>query len=149
MELPFYQCLLQQAREEGKTAYRASILIPNNGQVLLLQHPDELLADLYELPHHSVTEEESLERTITREVRSITGLAVRSITKYLGHLDFWIHTTDQHARDFSFVVDVATPENIRLNGHKNYAWANKETIIKFSITTHTRHALRRYWNILI
>jgi 8-oxo-dGTP diphosphatase len=115
--------LTTTAKAEGIQQFVVGAVVQEEGNVLLLQRPDDdFMGGIFELPSGKVEPGEGLDDAVKREVEEESGLTVTALREYLGHFDY-TSGSGKHSRQFNFAVDVATSEPVELTEHEAYLWA--------------------------
>ncbi|MDT5032849.1 MAG: 8-oxo-dGTP diphosphatase [Actinoplanes sp.] len=115
--------LIVEADHDGIQQLVVGAVVGHDGQVLLLQRPQEdFMGGILELPSGKVEANETLDAALVREVKEETGLEVNALRVYLGSFDY-PSGSGKKSRQFNFAVDVTTPGPIELQEHDAYQWA--------------------------
>lgn len=116
--------LTAAATADGVQQVVVGAVIRDGNAVLLLRRPQtDFMGGIWELPSGKTEPGETLQAALIREVAEETGLQVTAITAYLGHFDYQ-SASGNHSRQFSFAVEVADPEPVRLTEHDGFDWAD-------------------------
>jgi 8-oxo-dGTP diphosphatase len=136
-----YQYLVSRAVEEGIDRYVVAALAFRQGEVLLLRRKaDDFMGGLYELPSGRVDGQETLVEALDRETHEETGCSVTAITGYLGAFDYE-SKSGRKTRQFTFLVDLAGTDSVRLTEHDAYVWASPTTLRDIGVSDSVRTLL--------
>lgn len=114
--------LTAEADRNGVQQFIVGAVVQHGGKVLLLQRPrDDFMGGIFELPSGKVEAGEALDAALVREVAEGTGLDVTAVGGYLGSFDY-VSGSGKRSRQFTFAVDVATPEPVALQEHDGHTW---------------------------
>lgn len=115
--------LTDDAADDGVQQLVVGAVIQHGTGVLLLQRPeDDFMGGILELPSGKVETGETLDAALVREVKEETGLDVSAIGDHLGTFDY-LSGSGRKSRQFTFAVEVTSPEPVRLQEHDAYQWA--------------------------
>jgi 8-oxo-dGTP diphosphatase len=122
IDLPTTDELTAQDTADGIQQQVVGAVIQDGDRVLLLQRPvDDFRGGTWELPSGKVDPGEGLDGALRREVAEETGLAVASVSAYLGAFEY-MSGSGKRTRQHTWAVAVE-PGEIRLTEHDGYAWA--------------------------
>lgn len=117
--------LVNQAKQDGIQKFVVGAYILQEGKMLLLRRSEteDFLPGIVELPSGGVDEGETLDAALHREVLEETGLAIKSLDKYVNAFDY-VSGSGKKARQFNFVVTIADYNQLKLNPqeHDAYYW---------------------------
>lgn len=114
--------LTAEADRNGVQQFIVGAVVQHGGKVLLLQRPrDDFMGGIFELPSGKVEAGEALDAALVREVAEGTGLDVTAVGGYLGSFDY-VSGSGKRSRQFTFAVDVATPEPVALQECDGHTW---------------------------
>ncbi len=140
-----YQKLIEEAKKQGINRYVVGAVIMKDSKVLLLQRPkDDFMGGIFELPSGKVEDGEDLGTALHREVEEETGLKIKEIKKYLDHFDYE-SKSGKKTRQFSFVVTMEEPFEIKLEEHDSYVWASKDELQEYPVTDSVKQILSSCW----
>jgi 8-oxo-dGTP diphosphatase len=123
VDTSFLDHLCAKATADGVQQLVVGAVVADRESVLLLQRPvDDFMGGIFELPSGKVEAGEALDVALRREVEEETGLAVAEIGDYLGSFDY-TSGSGKKTRQFTFVVQVAATEPVRLTEHDSHQWA--------------------------
>jgi len=145
MNLELYQNLIEEAKKQGINRYVVGAVIMKDSKVLLLQRPkDDFMGGIFELPSGKVEKGEDLGTALHREVEEETGLKIKEITKYLDHFDYE-SKSGKKTRQFSFVVVIEEPFEIKLEEHNSYVWTSEDKLQEYPVTDSVKQILSLCW----
>ena len=138
--------ILEQAKKEGIKRFVTGGIIKKGEKVLLLRRKsNEFMEGIYELPSGKVEKNESLNRTLLREIKEETGLDVNKIDEYIGSFDYK-SSSGEKTRQFNFVVGVENEEiNLNPAEHDDFAWVEPTTLSIYKITKSVQKILGAFW----
>lgn len=142
---PQMERLVREAREQGIRRHVVGALAMRDGQVLLLRRPPhDFMGGIYELPSGEVAEGEGLAEALERETLEETGCPVARILGHVGSFDY-ASKSGRPTRQFTFAVELAAGDAIRLSEHDAYAWVAEAEVGGYEVTEPIRKLLRRAW----
>jgi len=140
-----YQKLIKEAKKQGINRYVVGAVIMKDSKVLLLQRPkDDFMGGIFELPSGKVEEGEDLSAALHREVEEETGLNIKEINKYLDNFDYE-SKSGKKTRQFSFVVTMEEPFEIKLEEHDSYVWTSEDKLQEYPVTDSVKQILSLCW----
>ncbi|MEY9212690.1 NUDIX domain-containing protein [Thermobifida halotolerans] len=114
--------LTTEAEWDGVQQFVIGAVVQRDGRVLLLRRrEDDFMGGIFELPSGKAEAGETLDAALVREVAEETGLEVTAIGDYLGSFDY-VSGSGKRSRQFTFAVDVAAAEPVRLQEHDAHTW---------------------------
>lgn len=122
VEINSSNALVEAAVKEGISRLCVGAVVKEDNKVLLLRRPsDVFLGGLIELPGGEVDFGESLHDAVARELQEETNIKLKKIVDYLGHFDY-LSRNNIRTRQFTFLVDILTPFEVKLTEHDSYYW---------------------------
>ena len=142
-----HENLIREAKKQGINRHVVGAVIVRDSTILLLRRSkDDFMGGIFELPSGEVKGGEALDSALQREVEEETGLKIKEVKRYLGHFDYRSEGGIK-TRQFNFAVTVREPLEIRLHEHDNYAWLNKNQLIRYPVTERVKYVLNLFWEI--
>lgn len=141
--MDFKKDIVEKAKSEGiiKNVVGAVIMNENNEVLILERKKDDFMGGISELPSGNLELGETIEDGMLREVKEETNLDVKNISKYINSFDY-ISGSGKKARQYNFLVEVNSTENIILTEHDAYKWQSIDEAIKNEkITDEVKFAL--------
>lgn len=118
-----FKQLTIEAESDGVRQLVVGAVVRHEDKILLLRRPeDDFMGGIFELPSGKVEPGETLDAGLRREVKEETSLDVTAIYDYLGHFDYQ-SGSGKKSRQFTFAVDVNSPDPVMLQEHDTYRWA--------------------------
>lgn len=143
----FYELLIEKGKEEGiiKNVVGAIILNEKNEILIMSRNKDDFMGDIDELPSGNMEGGENIYDALVREVKEETNLDIEDVTSYINSFDY-ISGSGKKARQFNFVVNVKSTDNIKLTEHDSYKWLSIEDVRNNKkITDEVKFALEIYY----
>ncbi|WP_179200475.1 NUDIX hydrolase [Streptomyces reticuliscabiei] len=114
--------LEEQARADGIRELVAAGIIVHDGAFLVVRrNPDDYLGGTWEIPAGQREKNESVLDSLLRAVVDETGLAVRSVDRYVGHVDY-TNARGGTSRQYIFTITPEKPGPIALTEHDRHQW---------------------------
>ena len=129
--MEFLKNIMEKAKAEGiiKNVVGAVIMNENNEVLILERKKDDFMGGIDELPSGNLEIGETILDGMLREVKEETNLDVKNIVKYINSFDY-VSGSGKKARQYNFLVEVNSIENIMLTEHDSYKWQSIEEAIK-------------------
>ncbi len=129
--MEFLKNIIEKAKAEGiiKNVVGAVIMNENNEVLILERKKDDFMGGIDELPSGNLEIGETILDGMLREVKEETNLDVKNIVKYINSFDY-VSGSGKKARQYNFLVEVNSIENIMLTEHDSYKWQSIEEAIK-------------------
>lgn len=129
--MEFLKNIMEKAKAEGiiKNVVGAVIMNENNEVLILERKKDDFMGGIDELPSGNLELGETILDGMLREVKEETNLDVKNILKYINSFDY-VSGSGKKARQYNFLVEVNSIENIMLTEHDSYKWQSIEDAIK-------------------
>jgi 8-oxo-dGTP diphosphatase len=140
--------LITEADKVGIERLVVGALLVRKSRVLLLRrNPAEFMGGMFELPSGQVEEGETLKGALKREVKEETGLAIKTIQKYLGSFDYK-SGSGKPTRQFNFNAEPfpGKPKPSPTE-HDMYQWIGPQEIHRINISDNVDILLRVFWEI--
>lgn len=141
--MEFLNKIMAKAKAEGiiKNVVGAIIMNDNNEVLILERKKDDFMGGIDELPSGNLEAGETIQDGMLREVKEETNLDVKNISKYINSFDY-ISGSGKKARQYNFLVEVNSTEDIILTEHDAYKWQSIDEAIKNEkITDEVKFAL--------
>lgn len=93
------------------------------------------MGGFYEIPGVNAETWETIYETLVREIKEETNFDITSVISYVNFFDY-VSENGKKSRQFNFVVNVESIENVILTEHDYYKWLNLcdlEKINKISV----------------
>ncbi|MFC4375117.1 NUDIX hydrolase [Nocardia halotolerans] len=132
---------IEAERDEVRRLVVGAVVVHHDRVLLLRRRRSDALGGQWELPSGVVEPGEALDDALTREVAEETGLEVTGVSDYLGEFDY-LSGTGARTRQFTFVVEVAATEPVRLSEHDAHLWARLDG--EPPVSDEVREVLGRY-----
>ncbi|MGV9821268.1 NUDIX hydrolase [Nocardia xishanensis] len=134
--------LRSEARRDGISDFVVGVAVFRDRKLLVVRRvPDDYHGGMYELPGGGVESGETFAECVARELFEETGLRVRSITEFLGGIDYATRTKPR-VRKFSFLVEVEPGEVALAPGeHDAFAWIDASALDELPMAPDMRAAV--------
>ena len=121
----FYEYLEKRLKKDGiKKIVVGAIIVNDNNEVLLVRRKqDDFMGGFYEMPGGNSEENETIYETLVREVKEETNFDIEKVISYVNYFDY-ISDSGKKSRQFNFVVNVKSIDNLILTEHDCYKWLN-------------------------
>ena len=121
----FYEYLEKRLKKDGiKKIVVGAIIVNDNNEVLLVRRKqDDFMGGFYEIPGGNSEENETIYETLIREVKEETNFDIEKVISYVNYFDY-ISDSGKKSRQFNFVVNVKSIDNLILTEHDCYKWVN-------------------------
>ncbi|WP_307532011.1 NUDIX domain-containing protein [Streptomyces umbrinus] len=114
--------LEEQARADGiRDLVAAGIIVHDGAFLVVRRNPDDYLGGTWEIPAGQREKNESVLDSLLRAVVDETGLAVRSVDRYVGHVDY-TNARGGTSRQYIFTITPEKPGPIALTEHDRHQW---------------------------
>ncbi len=138
-----YEELVENSLKEGIQGFVVGAVIIKDNKILLLERPkDDFMPKIFELPSGKVEENESLKEALIREVLEETNLKIKEIKKYIDSFDY-LSSSKKKKRQFNFLVEVESFENIKLTEHESYKFLTIEELENYNVTESVKNTIKK------
>lgn len=127
----FFNNLELNARKDGiDKIVVGAIIINEDGEVFIAKRKkNDFMGGYYEIPGGNAELGETIYDALVREIKEETNLDIKSVISYINYFDY-VSDSGKKSRQFNFVVEVESLNNIILTEHDYYEWLNLDNIEK-------------------
>ena len=109
-----------------------AIITNGDGDVFIARRKkDDFMGGYYEIPGGNSESGETIYDTLVREIKEETNLNIKGIISYVNYFDY-VSDSGKKSRQFNFVVEVESIDNIILTEHDYYEWLKLDNIEKIN-----------------
>ena len=148
--MDFYSYLERKSKKDKvKKIVVGAIITNQDGKVFLAKRKkDDFMGGFYEIPGGNGESKETIYDTLVREIKEETNLDIKRVKSYINYFDY-VSDKGKKSRQFNFVVEVKSLNNIVLTEHDCYEWLDLDELEKIKkISDEVKEVLLIYRFIL-
>ena len=109
-----------------------AIITNKDGKVFIARRKlDDFMGGYFEIPGGNAEVGETIYDTLTRETKEETNLDIKKVVSYVNYFDY-VSDSGKKSRQFNFVVEVESTDNIILTEHDYYEWLDINDLDKLN-----------------
>lgn len=109
-----------------------AIITNDKGEVFIARRKlDDFMGGYFEIPGGNAEVGETIYDTLVRETKEETNLDIKKVVSYVNYFDY-VSDSGKKSRQFNFVVEVESTDNIILTEHDYYEWLDINDLEKLN-----------------